>query len=232
MTHEFGPALRASCAFVSHIMLAHRVLPLIEDWLPATRTRKVCRHSDSGTQGMYPAATQSRPERPKPASGRSSPERPVVAAPSGIADSGGRALEVARPSSSTTNFEPPQPAREGRSPPPATPPTRSGISGGVHKPSLGRDPLGETSGAAAFQPAGALPGPTEESARLRYWQKWGAGRAGVTRTTQALDDRCLSAYNEGVNGAARLHAHADERYVVVAANRCHMSGTPLSSTRP
>src|SRR5881275_1495775 len=40
MAHELGPALRASCAFVSHIMLAHRVLPHIEDWLPATRTRK------------------------------------------------------------------------------------------------------------------------------------------------------------------------------------------------
>jgi hypothetical protein len=48
MTHELGPALRASCAFVSHIMLAHRVLPLIEDWAAATRTRKVCRHSDTG----------------------------------------------------------------------------------------------------------------------------------------------------------------------------------------
>ena len=66
MADEFGPALRASCAFVSHVMLADRVLPHIEDWLPATRTRKVCRHSDTGTQGMYPAATQSRPKRPNP----------------------------------------------------------------------------------------------------------------------------------------------------------------------
>jgi hypothetical protein len=61
MAHEFGPALRASCAFVSRIMLAHRVLPHIEDWLPAIRTRKVCCHSDTGTQGMFAAATQSRP---------------------------------------------------------------------------------------------------------------------------------------------------------------------------
>jgi hypothetical protein len=67
MADEFGTALRASCAFVSHITLADRVLPHIEDWLPATRTRKVCRHSDTGTQGMYPAATQSRAKRPKPA---------------------------------------------------------------------------------------------------------------------------------------------------------------------
>ena len=57
MAHEFGPALRAGCAFVSHVMLAHRVLPQIEDWPPATRTRKVCCHSDTGTQRMYPAAT-------------------------------------------------------------------------------------------------------------------------------------------------------------------------------
>ena len=61
MAHEFGPALRARCTFVSHITLADRVLPDIEDWLPATRTLKVCCHSNTGTQGMYPAATQSRP---------------------------------------------------------------------------------------------------------------------------------------------------------------------------
>jgi hypothetical protein len=65
MADEFGPALLASCAFVSHITLADRVLPHVEDWLPATRTRKVCRHADTGTQGMYPAATKSRPKRPK-----------------------------------------------------------------------------------------------------------------------------------------------------------------------
>ena len=65
MADEFGPALRASCAFVSRIMSADRVLPHVEDWLPATRTRKVCRHSDTGTQGMYPAATQSRPKTPE-----------------------------------------------------------------------------------------------------------------------------------------------------------------------
>jgi hypothetical protein len=57
MAREFGPALRASCAFVSHIMLAHRVLPPIGDWLSATRTRKVCRHSDTGYAGNVPAAT-------------------------------------------------------------------------------------------------------------------------------------------------------------------------------
>jgi hypothetical protein len=54
MADEFGPALRASCAFVSHITLADRVLPHIEDCLPAPRTRKVCRHSDTGTHRMYP----------------------------------------------------------------------------------------------------------------------------------------------------------------------------------
>ena len=58
MAHEFGPALRASCAFESHITLAHRVLPHIEDWLAATRTRKVCRHSDTGYAGNVPAATR------------------------------------------------------------------------------------------------------------------------------------------------------------------------------
>ena len=72
MADEFGAALRASCAFVSHIMLADRVLPHIEDSLPATRTRKVCRHSDTGTQGMYPAATQT----PEPGS-RAAPRRNV-----------------------------------------------------------------------------------------------------------------------------------------------------------
>ena len=74
MADEFGAALRASCAFVSHIMLADRVLPHIEDSLPATRTRKVCRHSDTGPQGMYPAATQT-PETRLPAAPRRSVRR-------------------------------------------------------------------------------------------------------------------------------------------------------------
>ena len=64
MAHELGPALRASCAFVSRVELAHRVLPLIEDWPAATRTREVCRHSDTGRRECT-AATQSRPERPE-----------------------------------------------------------------------------------------------------------------------------------------------------------------------
>ena len=66
MAHEFGPALRASCAFESHITLAHRVLPHIEDWLAATRTRKVCRHSDTGYAGNVPAATRRDIKGPTP----------------------------------------------------------------------------------------------------------------------------------------------------------------------
>jgi hypothetical protein len=51
MAHELGSALRASCTFVSHTVLTHRVLPLIEDWLAATRTREVCRRSATSHAG-------------------------------------------------------------------------------------------------------------------------------------------------------------------------------------
>src|SRR5579864_7671202 len=74
MAREFGPTLRTSCAFVSQTVLAQRVLPPIEDRLPATRTRKVCRHSDTGYAGNVPAATQ------KPDTG--------LLAPSAFIDSG------------------------------------------------------------------------------------------------------------------------------------------------
>ena len=58
MAHEFGPALRTRCAFVSHTVLARRELPLIEDWLAAFRTRKVCRHSDTSYAGNVPVAAR------------------------------------------------------------------------------------------------------------------------------------------------------------------------------
>jgi hypothetical protein len=58
MAHELGSALRASRAFVSHIVLTHRVLLLIEDWVAATRTREVCRLSATSHAGNVPAAAR------------------------------------------------------------------------------------------------------------------------------------------------------------------------------
>jgi hypothetical protein len=52
MAYEFSMALRASCALVPRMTLAHGVLPRIEDALPAIGAPKVYFHPH--TRGMYP----------------------------------------------------------------------------------------------------------------------------------------------------------------------------------
>jgi hypothetical protein len=48
MAYEFSMALRASCALVPRMMLAHGVLPRIEDALPAIGAPKVYFHAIRG----------------------------------------------------------------------------------------------------------------------------------------------------------------------------------------
>lgn len=52
MAYEFSMALRASCALVPRMMLAHGVVPRIEHALPAIWAPKVYFHAH--TREMYP----------------------------------------------------------------------------------------------------------------------------------------------------------------------------------
>jgi hypothetical protein len=61
MAYEVSMALRAGCALVPRMTLAHGVLPRIEDALPAIGAPKVYFHPH--TRGMYPPPPQRRAKR-------------------------------------------------------------------------------------------------------------------------------------------------------------------------